>query len=599
MDNEKQAFYSDLADKYESQIDGIQKKISSIGTLRLLCVILTGLFLYIFHVSGIAVIAGIGLVGIVLFCSLCLLHKRLFDKRDYYKSAIAVCRKELQLFQYNFSGIDPGNRHRNIAHDYTGDLDIFGEKSLYSYLNRSASMIGDIRFAELLKNPYTEVEMIKKRQEATSEISDKPELRIHFQALGGIRKEKASDKNDIQKLARMSLSLSPIISAIVQVLPFFWVIAGIAVWFDLMNGSWLLLPFLACASFAFIRNKSISQLQAQLSTGVASLKAYARLFQVVEQERFNSAGLVEISEKLSVSGEKVSNRIKHISSILSDLDQRCNAVAFLLLNGLLLWDFRQLVRIIGWQRLNASQLISWIDALAEFDVYCTLGTFRYNHPDYSFPILNGSDFPTLNAEEMGHPLIHPGICVRNGVELLGRPSFIIVTGANMAGKSTYLRTIGVNFLLAMIGAPVCAKSMEISPCTLYTSLRTTDSLIDNESYFFAELKRLQQMVERLQQGEKMFIILDEILKGTNSVDKQRGSLALVERLIKLKAVGIIATHDLQLGVLADRYPKHIRNFRFEAEIIQDNLFFPYKMQQGIAENMNAYFLMEKMGIIAK
>ena len=167
----------------------------------------------------------------------------------------------------------------------------------------------------------------------------------------------------------------------------------------------------------------------------------------------------------------------------------------------------------------------------------------------------------------------------------------------MAGKSTYLRTIGINFILAMMGAPVCAKKMEITPCRLYTSLRTTDSLTENESYFFAELKRLQQMIDRLKNGEKLFIILDEILKGTNSIDKQRGSLALVARLVGLDAVGVIATHDLQLGTLSGQFPGYIKNFRFEAEIKDDELFFPYKLQPGIAENMNAYFLMKKMGII--
>lgn len=597
MYKEKQSFYSNLSDNYKSQLDKIQKKIYSIGTLRLFCVIVTGILLYIFHVSSMAVIISIILTGTILFCSLCLLHNKLFNRRNYYKSAIAVCRKELQLFQYDFSGIDTGNRYKDIAHDYINDLDVFGEKSLFSYLNRSASLIGDIRFAEILKDPYIDVDTIKKRQEATAEMAGRTELRIRFQALGGISDEKVSDKNDILNFARTPLSVSPIIRVIVRVLPYFWVVAAIAVLFDLIGGSWLLLPFLTCAAFAFLRNKSISQLQTRLSASVSSLKIYACLFQVIEQEQFNSVGLVEISENLSVSGEKVSGRIKRLSSILSDLDQRCNAIAFLLLNGFLLWDFRQLVRIVDWQRLNAPHLCVWLDALAEFDVYCTLGTFCYNHPDYSFPVLNRSDSPSMKAEEMGHPLICPEICVRNGIELPKRPSFIVVTGANMAGKSTYLRTVGVNFLLAMIGAPVCAKTMEISPCKLYTSLRTTDSLADNESYFFAELKRLQRMINRLQQGERLFIILDEILKGTNSIDKQRGSLALVEHLIKLNAVGVIATHDLQLGALAEQYPQYIKNFRFEAEIIHDELFFSYKIRQGVAENMNAYFLMKQMGII--
>lgn len=169
----------------------------------------------------------------------------------------------------------------------------------------------------------------------------------------------------------------------------------------------------------------------------------------------------------------------------------------------------------------------------------------------------------------------------------------------MAGKSTYLRTIGVNYLLACIGAPVYAKEMQLSPCTLFTSLRTTDSLSDQESYFFAELKRLKQIVDRLEAGEKLFIILDEILKGTNSTDKQKGSLALVQKLVSLNAAGIIATHDLQLGSLADTWPNIIENFRFEADITDNELSFSYKLQPGIAQNMNACFLMEKMGIIPK
>ena len=597
MTPEKAAFYTRLAEEYQIQLNKIQTKIYHIGTLRLLCVILTGVSLYLLYPQGSATLICIGLTGIVLFCFLCLFHNKLFHQKSYYQSAIAVCRRELQLLQYDFSGIGTGKSYQDNEHDYTNDLDIFGEKSLFSYLNRSASLIGENRLAEILQNPYTDTDVIKHRQEAIAEMADKTELRIRFQALGGIQEEKAADKKEILALSNISLSPSPFLRRIIQILPFFWAIAILAAATGFMNGNWLLLPFLACATLAFARNKPVTQIQTQLSKSLASLKIYTRLFETIEQEAFRSQALSDIASTLSVSGERVSKRIKHLSSILSDLDQRCNVIAFLLLNGLLLWDFRQLGRISDWQKENARQLSSWLDALAEFDVYCTFGTFCYNHPDYAFPTLNGTNTPVLKAEAMGHPLIDPEICVRNPIDLPGRPSFIVVTGANMAGKSTYLRTIGTNLLLAMTGAPVCASKMELSPCRLYTSLRTTDSLANHESYFFAELKRLQKMVERLKQEEKLFIILDEILKGTNSIDKQRGSLALVERLIKLNAVGVIATHDLQLGILAEQYPQHIRNFRFEAEIRQDELFFPYRIQPGIAENMNAYFLMKKMGII--
>lgn len=597
MNPDQTAFYTGLAEDYKRRLNKIEKKIYRIGTLRLLCVILTGGSLYFLYPQGSAVLISIGLTGIILFCILCLFHNKLFHQKSYFQSAIAVCNRELQLLRYDFSGIDTGESYRNREHDYTNDLDILGEKSLFSYLNRSASFIGEKRLAEILQNPYTDVETIKRRQEAIAEMADKTALRIRFQALGGIRKEKAADKKEILALTNIPLSPLPFLRRIIQILPFFWAVAILAAGTGFMNGNWLLLPFLACTTWAFVRNKPVTQIQTQVSKSLASLKIYTRLFETIEQETFRSQALSDIVSTLSVSGDKVSKRIKHLSSILSDLDQRCNVIAFLLLNGLFLWDFRQLNRISDWQKKNARQLSSWLDALAEFDVYCTFGSFCYNHPDYAFPTLNSTDTPTLKAEAMGHPLIDPEICVRNPIDLPGRPSFIVVTGANMAGKSTYLRTIGINLLLSMTGAPVCAREMQLSPCRLYTSLRTTDSLANHESYFFAELKRLQKMVERLQQGEKLFIILDEILKGTNSIDKQRGSLALVERLIKLNAVGVIATHDLQLGILADQYPQYIRNFRFEAEIRQDELFFPYRIQPGIAENMNAYFLMKKMGII--
>ena len=192
--------------------------------------------------------------------------------------------------------------------------------------------------------------------------------------------------------------------------------------------------------------------------------------------------------------------------------------------------------------------------------------------------------------------MHRDRCVRNDIDMEKRPFFIIITGANMAGKSTYLRTIGVNYLLACTGMPVCAEEMEVYPARLITSLRTSDSLTDNESYFFAELKRLKLIIDKLQVGEELFIILDEILKGTNSMDKQKGSFALIKQFMALEADGIIATHDLLLGTLIDLFPENIRNFRFEADITDNELTFSYRLRPGVAQNMNACFLMKKMGI---
>ena len=258
-------------------------------------------------------------------------------------------------------------------------------------------------------------------------------------------------------------------------------------------------------------------------------------------------------------------------------------------------DTRLAIRLERWLSRFGSEMVGWLDALARFDAYASLAGFAFNHPDYVYPTLTDHYF-TMKGKRLGHPLLDRNRCVRNDVHVPDAPWFLIITGANMAGKSTYLRTVGVNYLLACVGAPVCAESLTLCPASLMTSLRTSDSLASHESYFFAELKRLQAIILRLRQGERLFIILDEILKGTNSEDKQKGSLALMKQLVGLGSCGIIATHDLLLGSLEREFPEAIKNYRFEADIKNNELSFSYQLREGIAQNMNACFLMQKMGI---
>ena len=239
--------------------------------------------------------------------------------------------------------------------------------------------------------------------------------------------------------------------------------------------------------------------------------------------------------------------------------------------------------------------MNWLEAVGKLDALCSLANFAYNHPTYCYPEISDRPF-IFEAKGMGHPLIPEKQCVRNDADIPSRPFFLIITGANMAGKSTYLRTIGTNYLLACIGTPVCCLSLKIYPARLVTSLRTSDSLSENESYFFAELKRLKMIIDMLGQGETLFIILDEILKGTNSADKQKGSFNLIKQFMGLQANGIIATHDLLLGKLAESFPDSIRNYCFEADIRDNELSFSYRLRKGVAQNMNACFLMKKMGI---
>ena len=326
------------------------------------------------------------------------------------------------------------------------------------------------------------------------------------------------------------------------------------------------------------------------------LRSYAALIARVEAETFCAESLVALRRRfVPTEGISASQAIRGLSRLIGALDQRYS-MAGLLLNLFLLRDVWLAARVERWMARHARHAADWFGALAEVDALCSLGGFAFNHPDYPYPDLTDAYF-CMEGRGLGHPLIHRDRCVRNDLHIARPPHFVVITGANMAGKSTYLRTVGVNFLLACMGLPVCAEQLTVSPAPLFTSLRTADSLAAGESYFFAELKRLKQIIDRLQAGEQLFIILDEILKGTNSEDKRKGSLALMKQLVGRGACGIIATHDLQLGALADEFPDAVENGCFEADMTADTLTFSYRLRPGVAQNMNACFLMKRMGII--
>jgi len=234
--------------------------------------------------------------------------------------------------------------------------------------------------------------------------------------------------------------------------------------------------------------------------------------------------------------------------------------------------------------------------VGQVDAYISLGNYAYNNPDFSFPI-KSDNLIVFSAKKLGHQLIDENKRVCNDFILGKRGTVCIISGANMAGKSTFLRTVAVNYILAMAGAPVCASEMSFIPQRLFTSMRTLDSLSENESYFYAELKRLGMLKHRIEEGDPVFFILDEILKGTNSADKSTGSKLFLQRIIQNEGTGLIATHDTSLGNLESDWPGAIVNKCFEIEIDGENIRFDYKLQDGITQKMNAVFLMKQMGIL--
>ena len=257
-----------------------------------------------------------------------------------------------------------------------------------------------------------------------------------------------------------------------------------------------------------------------------------------------------------------------------------------------------LIKLEKWRNRNKQLIPVWFEVIGEFDALNSLAGFAFNNPDYTFPEVSDKPEPVIKLDNAGHPLIEYENRVTNSFEIESQGKLTIITGANMAGKSTFLRTVGINHLLALTGAPVCAEKAVFSVMGLFSSMRTTDSLRKNESYFYAELKRLKELKERLINGEKILFILDEILKGTNSEDKHKGSVKFLKKIIDLQSTGLIATHDKALGALENEFPEQIVNKCFEIIIDGKKIHFDYKLRDGITQKMNAELLMEQMGILS-
>ena len=285
--------------------------------------------------------------------------------------------------------------------------------------------------------------------------------------------------------------------------------------------------------------------------------------------------------------------IQRLSYIIGQLNVRYNFFA-IFLNLFALWDLQWVYQLERWKAQHQGAMPKWFNALAEIEALSSLATLYYNNPEWTFPRLTEEDL--LVAEALGHPLIHRDQRVCNDLHMPTDAHIKLITGSNMAGKSTFLRTAGLNIVLAMAGAPVCARRLQLPFLRVYTSMRTQDALHESTSSFYAELKRLKFIIEAVERREKVYFLLDEILKGTNSRDRHTGSKALIQQLIQSGGGGLIATHDLELGQLEAQYDGAIENLCIEVQTRNGELIFDYKLKKGVSQSFNATQLMRKMGI---
>lgn len=589
--------YTERLSLTEGQLQQVKKQIFRISMLRLALFIAGIAGLYFFFNQTTLLIICICLTFLPLFI-LVKIHNRFFIRKEWLETQARIIQEELQALSGDYSSFEDGKEYANPEHPYSFDLDIFGRRSLFQSINRTCTFFGKNRLAKWLQNHLHEKTSIEKRQEMVREISEHTLFREQFRVAGLVHHGQSSDGEKIQAWSQSPAQYLhagwvkafiwgvPVINSLL-------LITSLAGW---TSFSWLGLSFGIFLVLSFGIIKRATYIQETYGKQLKSLNGYARLIALAKAENWKSAGMQELMERFNLNGQSPIQALQQLSKELDRLDLRNNQFLYVLLEGSIFFQLQEIVRIERWKARYGQHISKWLETVGELDALCSLGTFAYNHPQYTYPELTEKPFCFL-ATQMGHPLMPASQCVKNDATIPSRPFFLIITGANMAGKSTYLRTIGVNYLLACIGAPVCCERLKLYPNQLITSLRTSDSLSDNESYFFAELKRLKRIIDLLNQGQQLFIILDEILKGTNSMDKQKGSFDLIRQFMQLKANGIIATHDLLLGSLIKQFPEEIRNYCFEADIKENELTFSYKLREGVAQNMNACFLMKKMGII--
>jgi hypothetical protein len=590
-----QSQYESLFNRYQTLASAKNRQLKILSLGRLVSFIGIIPVLYAIYPLNPVVAGTLALGLLVTFLFLVKKYIRTEKQLAFTQQLSKINAEEIRALNGDLSSFDPGSEFIDPHHDYSFDVDLYGPASLFQFLNRTATGDGKKRLSILLNQCMRTVDEIKSRQEAISGLADMLDWRQKFTALGRTDKNSKQPSSDEILKQTAQLQSEKFLGVLIKVLPVLTLatlifnIAGI-----IPNGFVLVLVLLQWAIF-IAYSKTISKFSKQSNHQSKLLVQISEMFYLIENQDFNSRHLQNLKAKLTSDGNTASQITAKLRKTLDEFDYRQNIIVGFILNSLFLWDVRCMVKLNDWQKKYSHLLPQWFDIIAEWDALNSLANYNFNHPQWTTPQVSDSEFIII-AQDAGHPLIGETRCVRNSFTLTKNEQIAIITGANMAGKSTFLRTIGINLILASNGCKVFAQNFEFSPIRLFTNMRTSDNLMNDESYFYAELLRLQSILTLLREGEKLFVIIDEMLKGTNSVDKLNGSKALIQQLIYLEAHGIVATHDLGLTEITNTFPS-VKNQCFEVELRQNDLSFNYKLTDGVTRTMNATFLMKKMGII--
>lgn len=589
-------YYNNKIKESKNLILSLSKKNDRISFARLFVAIVGIIVSY-------KVLTNNVLYGFIVFVLICVifffivqLHNKLSALKEENEQLVKIYENELITHEDNLFG--NGEEFIDNNHPYSSDLDLFGKKSIFNLINRTVTFEGKNILADWMLNIEGNKQIIEKRQLLIKELSKKINFKEQFLSTFFLSKDAKSESKAIvewisrfkfyfveKKMLRLLLLLLSLITSI-------------SIIFSFVNSYFLGIAFILIAINLYIGiklKKRVDYIHEHSSKQEKLFKKYSLLIQLIKKEKFKSNHFQELQKKLlnEMYSEK---ELKILSNYIKNLDYRLNLLLSFPLNTIFFWEIHYCFKIEKWMKKNASKVSDWLGIIGEFDALISLSILHFNNSEWSFPIIKEGVEQYIDTEAMGHPLILKNNRKNNDYKLIGSGKFDIITGSNMAGKSTFLRTIGVNTILALIGSSVCAKSFTITPIKLITYMRVNDSLEDSLSTFHAELNRIKSILDYVIKNENCFLLLDELLRGTNSNDRHIGSVALIKQLILSDATGVIATHDLALTKMQKEFPNNIKNYHFDVKTKNEDLFFDYKLTKGICQSFNASLLMKKIGI---
>lgn len=578
----------------------MEKKIATIGWSRLLIVVLMIALGYILYNQGNIplLIGGEVILLAVLVCTV-IYHNKLINKRIKVERFLEINEKGVKRISGEFRTIeDDGSEYINDSHPFSSDIDIFGKSSLFQLINDTLTKGGREKLVSnlsLKKLPTKEV--IEKKQEAIKELGEKIKWRQELLVKGKTTiKNKKKETQELEAFLAWSKEKKEkgvskkLVAYLFIAITFLSIVLSII---KIIPPSYILLVLLINFAVIKLLTKDYKADLEMFNSIKNTIKSYAEILELIEKEEFRSEYLKDIKDKLkSNTANSCGEEMKKLSNLLDWIGDSSGNAYYLIINIFIFSDIFIVENLEDWRSQNSKELEVWIDVISEIDALSSISNIYFDFDKFTFPKI--SDKKEVKGKAIGHPLIGEK-AVRNDYSLSNNKRVTLITGSNMSGKSTFLRTIGLNLLLSYIGAPVFSDEFTCGIFNIYTCMRTKDNLEENISSFYAEILRIKILIEATKKGEDVFFLLDEIFKGTNSLDRHIGATELIKQLINGRAIGLVSTHDLDLCNLEES-DNRIENYNFREYYEDNKIKFDYKLRVGKSETQNAIHLMKLAGI---